>query len=431
MKSFFKTIIVSILTLEARLVLQKYKPTIIAVTGSVGKTSTKDAIYAVLASAFFVRKSEKSFNSEIGIPLTILGIGNGWNNPLIWIKNIIEGVMLLVLKNHYPKWLVLEVGADRPNDITRIAQWLTPHTVVMTRIPEVPVHVEFFDSPEALAKEKSALIKALPPEGTLILNADDEHSKEFRALARGEVRSYGIIAASDIGASHEQILYSAGFPSGISFRVTDGKNSIPITLSGMLGFQHIYPVLAALLVGSREGLNMVSMAQALEKYKAPPGRMRLIQGIKETMIIDDSYNSSPAALQEALKTLERLEVRGKKIAVLGDMMELGSFSADEHKRGGKQAARIVDILLTVGVRARAIAEGALVADMHESKIFQYEDSRRAGKELEHVLTQGDVVLIKGSQAVRCERAVEEIMAHPEDKEKLLVRQDREWLEKIF
>ena len=174
MKSIFKKIVVAILEWEAVLVLKKYKPMIVAVTGSVGKTSTKDAIFTVMSSHFFVRKSEKSFNSEIGVPLTILGCNNAWSNPILWVKNIIEGLMLIVLGNHYPKWLVLEVGADRPGDIERIAKWLKPDVVVMTTLPDVPVHVEYFDSPEDVIKEKEYLISALKPKGVLVLNYDDE-----------------------------------------------------------------------------------------------------------------------------------------------------------------------------------------------------------------------------------------------------------------
>src|SRR3989338_6438454 len=140
--------VVLLLTAQARAVLRKYHPHIIAVTGSVGKTSTKDAIYTVLSSKFFVRKSEKSFNSDVGVPLTILGCKNAWNNPFLWAKNLLEGFALLILKNHYPKWLVLEVGADRPGDIRKLARWLKPDVVVITALPDVPVHVEFFDSPE-------------------------------------------------------------------------------------------------------------------------------------------------------------------------------------------------------------------------------------------------------------------------------------------
>jgi len=180
MKSIFKKIVVLIIQWEAVFVLKKYKPKIVAVTGSVGKTSTKDAIFTVMSAKFFVRKSEKSFNSEIGVPLTILGCSNAWNNPILWVKNIIEGFMLIVLKNHYPKWLVLEVGADRPGDIESIAKWLKPDVVVLTALPDVPVHIEYFDSLEEIIKEKEYLLGALKEDGILILNNDDEKVRAFK-----------------------------------------------------------------------------------------------------------------------------------------------------------------------------------------------------------------------------------------------------------
>src|SRR3989344_4004758 len=125
MKKILRAVIVLLLTLEARLVLRKYRPQIVAVTGSVGKTSAKDAIYSVLSGSYFIRKSEKSYNSDIGIPLAILGLKTGWGTMFIWGKNIIEGLALIFFPNHYPRTLVLEVGADRPDDIRRIAKWLS------------------------------------------------------------------------------------------------------------------------------------------------------------------------------------------------------------------------------------------------------------------------------------------------------------------
>src|SRR3989344_1950037 len=123
MKKILRAVIVLLLTLEARLVLRKYRPQIVAVTGSVGKTSAKDAIYSVLSGSFFVRKSERSYNSDIGIPLAILGLSTGWGNLLLWTKNVVQGCALLLFPSHYPRWLVLEIGADRPHDIRSIARW--------------------------------------------------------------------------------------------------------------------------------------------------------------------------------------------------------------------------------------------------------------------------------------------------------------------
>src|SRR3989344_8120119 len=145
MKTTFKKIITYILKTESRLVLWKYKPKVVAITGSVGKTSTKDAVYAVLSKIAHIRKSEKSFNSEIGLPLTILGCPNGWNNPVIWLANVFKGLWLFLWPHKYPEWLVLEVGVGKQGDMRKTASWLKTDAVIITAIGETPVHIEFFD----------------------------------------------------------------------------------------------------------------------------------------------------------------------------------------------------------------------------------------------------------------------------------------------
>lgn len=144
MKEFFKNKIIKILEWQAKAVLSKYNPRIIAITGSVGKTSTKDAVFLVLNKFFKVRKSEKSFNSEFGVPLTILGCKSGWNNPWLWLKNIVWGFYMMIFNIDYPEWLVLEIGADKPGDIREISSWLKSDVVVLTKIAEIPAHIEFF-----------------------------------------------------------------------------------------------------------------------------------------------------------------------------------------------------------------------------------------------------------------------------------------------
>src|SRR3989338_6033665 len=168
MKTTLKKIITYILQIESRLVIWRYKPKVIAITGSVGKTSTKDAVYAVLSGVSYVRKSEKSYNSEIGLPLTILGIPNGWNNPLVWWKNILKGLWLILVPHKYPKWLVLEVGVGKPDDIMHTASWLSSDVVIITAIGETPAHIEFFSSRKHLIEEKNKLVQTLKQDGLLI-----------------------------------------------------------------------------------------------------------------------------------------------------------------------------------------------------------------------------------------------------------------------
>ena len=433
MKSILKKIIVYILTLEAKLVLKKYKPKIVAITGNIGKTSSKDTIYTVLASSFFVRKSEKSFNSEIGIPLTILGLPNGWNDIFAWLKNIIDGLKLIILKNHYPKWLVLEVGADRPGDIKSVSNWLKPDVVVMTHLPDVPVHVEFFNSVEDVIKEKSYLVKALKENGVFIINGDDKKATAMKVLAKDpstqtdkKIFTYGFSNGESVIASNENIIYKNNKPTGISFRVDYSGNSIPVELDGVIGKQHIYPVLSAFAVGISQGLNIVNMEKALIEHESAQGRMRLIEGINNSTIIDDSYNSSPTAVVEALNTLKKIETNGRKIAVLGDMMELGNYSYEEHIKIGKLAKQSADILITIGVRSKHIAQSANEEKMKKKDIFEFNDSTSAGDKLIKILKENDVVLVKGSQSIRAEKVVERAMARPEQKFRLLVRQEEEW-----
>ncbi len=430
LKNFFKNIITAILLAEAKLILWKYKPKIIAITGSVGKTSTKDAVFAVLSKFFFVRKSEKSFNSEIGIPLTILGVPNAWNNPFLWLLNILDGLSLLVNRKKYPEWLILEVGADRPGDIRKIAKWLTPDMNIITAFPKIPVHVEYFSSPQAVNEEDALFARVLRPDGYLILNHDDPEALAVREKTKARVVTYGFREEASLVGSYPLVLYEGESgnerPVGVTFKVDYDGNSVPIRLKGALGKSPEYNAMAALSLGKALGLNMITMVEALYLYDSPPGRMRLIPGVKNTLIIDDTYNASPLPAEIALEALHELAIKGRKIAALGDMLELGKYSTDEHRRIGEIAGKICNILITVGIRARGIALGALIAGLDEKNIFQFEDSREAGKHLEGILQAGDVALIKGSQSIRMERAVEEVMLHPEDKEKLLVRQDKEW-----
>ncbi len=429
MKSFFKKIIVVLLELEAKAVLRKYKPRIVAVTGSVGKTSTKDAIYALMKEGAYVRKSEKSFNSEIGLPLAILGRPNAWQNPLLWIENLLDGLFLLFVRARYPMWLVLEVGADRPGDIYRIARWLPVDIAVITRLPEVPVHVEFFDSAEAVALEKASLIAALKNGGSLILYADDERVRALAVRApSAKVLTFGLSPEADIRIGAVQVLYEEGKhkkPIGMQAHLIVGEEQAPIEVVGTVGVHSLMPMLAAAAVGKALGKSLPDILSALKSYTPPQGRMHLIAGIKNTTIIDDTYNSSPAAVEAALDAL-KLVAGGRKIAVMGDMLELGRHATPEHKKAGAHVAKVADILLTVGFRARDIAQGAEDNGMQDSQIFQFEDAGRAGRELQNLLQEGDTILIKGSQSIRMERTVEEIMAEPERARELLVRQDEEW-----
>lgn len=425
-KNFFRDTIISILETEARLVLKKYKPKVIAVTGSVGKTSTKDAIFAVIEKKLVARKSTKSFNSEIGLPLTILGCENAWSNPLLWVRNILKGFTQIVLRKHYPKWLVLEVGAGKPGDITHAVGVAAPDVVVVTRFGDVPVHVEFFKSPDELFAEKAELVKALKPSGMLVVNADDERVLALRDKTKAKSITYGLSPDAMFRATNVQIAYEEGRPAGMTFKFEYDGSVFPVMMRGVLGVQPVYSALAALATGVFLKQNIVDMVGALASYQSPPGRMRVISGIKGATIIDDTYNASPVAAHAAVELLAEMKTKGKKIAVLGDMLELGKFTHEEHAKLGMEVGKFADLLLAVGPRAKYIIEGALESDMSEKNMIEFDDARAAGKYLESVLASGDIVLVKGSQGMRMERTVEEIMTDPAHAAELLVRQEDEW-----
>jgi UDP-N-acetylmuramoyl-tripeptide--D-alanyl-D-alanine ligase len=427
MKTYLKNIISAILQFESRLILKKYNPKIIAVTGSVGKTSTKDTIYSVMSTSFCVRKSEKSFNSDIGIPLTILGCQNAWTNPIMWICNIWAGAMLILFKQSYPEWLILEVGADRPGDIKNISKWLKPDVVVLTKFAKTPVHIEYFRNREDIIREKRYLVEALKHNGILVVNGDDEDCMAMKELSKNDSIIYGTDKVSGLVASKVEVHYAKNkMPDGMVFRVDYKNDSVPVMMKGSLGMQNIYSALAALAVGLTQKVNLATAGVALAQHETPKGRMKIIFGIKNTILIDDTYNSSPVALASALMTLKEIKTKGRRIAVLGDMMELGKHSADEHYKAGSVLTGFCDILITVGVRSRRMAEGALDALMSEKNIFQFDNSTEAGEMLREMLKENDVVLLKGSQSIRMEKAVAKIMSEPQKAGELLVRQEEEW-----
>ena len=272
---FIKNILVYILLLESRLIISKYKPFIVAVTGSVGKTSTKDAIFCVLKDqSKYVRKSEKSMNSEIGLPLTIIGVPNAWKSISGWIHNVSRGLSLILWKNDYPDCLVLEIGADHPGDIKKIAKWLRPDISVITKVSKTPVHVEFFTSPEQVFEEKAALAEAVRDGGSLILFGDDASVSGLseRVKDRGvNVFRYGStqLFGSAVMSKGFEIVYKSvddiRYPDGIKFNmelisspdaqgVLNTSNGL-VTISNVIGETYQYPILAAAAVGMAKGMS--------------------------------------------------------------------------------------------------------------------------------------------------------------------------------
>jgi UDP-N-acetylmuramoyl-tripeptide--D-alanyl-D-alanine ligase len=423
MKDLIKPLVIRILTWEAKLVLAKHQPFIIGVTGNLGKTSTKDAIYAVMKERFFVRRSEKSMNSEFGVPLTILGEKSGWNSPIRWIMIMVRG-FFVIWQKQYPTHLVLEIGADRPGDIKTITEWLRPDITVVTQFGQVPVHIEFFEDRDAVVAEKAHLIKALKENGLFIWNADDNDAKKLAEGNECRKMSIGIHEAADVKADNVKVY---GSPlDGTEADVTIGGTAHHLVLPEVVGKSPVYCALPALAVAHELGIPLEIACASIRDGDKPKGRMRVLQGMNGSVIIDDTYNASPKATEHGLATLREIETKGRKIAVLGDMLELGQYTRDEHYKIGELAAKSCHKLYTVGIRARVMAEGALDMKMSDANIMQCDSSIDAGKELVQVIGAGDVIYMKGSQGVRMERAVKMILAETHNPKHVLVRQEREW-----
>lgn len=441
MKTFLRVVVVKLLTLEAQLILKKYQPEIIAVTGSVGKTSAKDAIATALGSSSTIRKSMKSQNSDIGVPLSIIGADNQWESVIGWLHVLARGLFVAFGNVIYPKTLILEVGTDHPGDIAAIASWLKPEIVVMTGVPDIPVHIAFFDSVDAVLNEKAELVRHMRGGGTLIVNGDNERTRTLIHNHHGRVISYGLKEGNDLIATHiEPIVTEKPVTDGemrlryrgMRFRINHKVTSVPCEIQGTIGVPPVLSVLAGCAVALARGVDLVTSTQKFKNHVSAPGRMRLLDGVNKTTIIDDSYNSSPSAALAALDILQLLPVKGRRIAVLGDMRELGTKSKEAHELVGKRVADVSDLLITVGEEAYILADAALAAGMklEHIKSYGYGESKTAGADMAKQLRAGDVILVKGSQnMIRMERFVKEIMAEPNRAAELLVRQEKEWLNK--
>ena len=431
MRAFFRDLLASILAALARGVLRKYKPKIVMVTGSVGKTSTKDAVKAVLSQAFYLRSSKKNFNSEFGVPLTIFGMSDYWNGLRDWPKVIGEALALLMLPNHYPKVLVLEVGADRPGDLARILKIAMPDVVVVTRLPEMPVHVEAYATPAAVREEEFAPAYALLPGAPLIVSADDEFARALAAPLSAHVMTYGVSPDADVRVLSDSPLLEKG--DGVWLAGMEGKLSIEgkeytVPVRGAVGRPQLLAPTAAIAVGLSLGMKVPQILEGAAAYQPPPGRGRLLSGKHGSLILDDSYNASPAAVREALASLQIAHsvARGsRRIAALGDMLELGRYSREEHERIGTEAAGKCDVLVAVGVRSREMAVAAKAAGMPEEAVHTFDTSHEAAVFLRDFIQKNDIILVKGSQSMRMERVCEAILQNPSD-QKYLVRQDAIW-----
>lgn len=414
----------------ARRILKKYRPKVVALSGSVGKTSAKAAVYAVVAGCGRVRTSQKNYNNEFGLPLTIIGADSPGRSWLGWAAVIGRAFYLLLRRDkNYPDILILEMGIDRPGDMAYLVSIATPDIGIMTGVSHS--HLEYFGSVANIKKEKQVLIEHVDNQGLSILNYDNEHSRDMASASKARVLTYGLQAGANLQAQDIIFNFTRGNYelAGVNFKLNYNGSIVPVFMSHIVTETALYAALAGAAVGLHFGLNLVDVAKALADFSLPPGRMNILPGIKHTFIIDDTYNASPESSLAALDILGRirLDEGAAKRAVLGDMLELGSYTEEGHWIVGAKAARAgVAELILVGERSRDIGRGAIEAGFSPEKIYNFSDARPAGHFLQERLRAGDIVLVKGSQGMRMEKVVQEVMAEPGRAKELLVRQGEEW-----
>lgn len=429
MKSRKLQFLEAILRWMSSVVIKKYKPDIVGISGSVGKTSVKEAVFTVLSFKFRVRKNLKNYNNEIGIPLTIIGAETGGRSILKWLAVFLKWLGIIIFPCRYPEILVLEMGIDRPGDIKYLTSFIPIKVGILTNISSS--HLEFFRDVNHIAGEKGRLIEILPEEGLAVLNADDKRVLAIEEKSEARVVTFGFNESAQIRASDADFNYIDGSLEGLSFKLNYEGKFIPVRLNYILAKHQIYSVLAAIATGNYFKINLVDAVTSLENYMAPPGRTNLIKGIKNSFIIDDSYNASPASASAALEVLKELR-SVRKIAVLGDMLELGKDMERGHKEVGRKVFETgIDLFFAVGERMESAVKEIQNLGYPLQNIFYFENPVLAGKKLQQIIKEGDLILIKGSQGMRMEKIVEEIMADPQEAKSFLCRQSKEWRKKPF
>jgi UDP-N-acetylmuramoyl-tripeptide--D-alanyl-D-alanine ligase len=346
---------------------------VVGVTGSVGKSTTKEAIAQVLSQRFITLKSVANLNNEIGLPLSMLRLTPGH------------------------QYAVLEMGFYVPGEIAQLCEIARPQVGVLNNVGTV--HAERAGTQEKIAQGKGELVEALPPapDGVAILNYDDPYIRPMKSRTKARVFYYGLDSAADLWADGVQ---SMGL-DGIRFRMHYKKETLHLHVP-MIGHHSVETALRAASVGLVEGMTWDEIVHGLQENQA---QLRLVAVRTENgaLILDDTYNASPESTLAALNLLNDLQ--GHRIAVLGDMLELGQYERAGHEKVGARAAEVADVLITLGMRAHMIAEAASKAGMKKSAIHEYEETGPIVDWLKQNLSATDVVLIKGSHGLRMDKIV--------------------------
>lgn len=350
----------------------------VAITGSVGKTTTKETVANVLAQRYVTLRSEGNLNNEIGLPLT-----------------------LLRLQPEHQR-VVVEMGMYALGEIAHLCTLARPRIGVVTNIG--PVHLERLGTIERIAQAKAELPQALPPAeegGVAILNADDPLVRAMAGLTRARVLTYGLTAEADLWADE---IESQGL-EGIRFRLHTADESFHVRLP-MLGRHSVHTALRGAAVGLMDGLSWAEILLGLQDVRGQL-RLMIVPGMRETTLIDDTYNASPQSMLAALNLLEDIANSSHRlIAVLGDMYELGSYAEAGHRLVGGRAAQVVNKLITVGTLARWIADEARRCGMPAADVYPVETKADAIGVLQGLLRPGDMILVKGSRAIALETLVD-------------------------
>jgi UDP-N-acetylmuramoyl-tripeptide--D-alanyl-D-alanine ligase len=429
----FKKIIILKLKWLSKAILKKYQPKIVGITGSVGKTSTREAVFCVLKEKFRARCSLKNYNNEFGLPLSIIGINSPGKNIFGWLAVFFKALGLIIFTDkNFPEVLILEMGVDKVGDMDYLNSIVHCDIGVITGVGEA--HLENFGSVEKIQKEKGKILDNLNKNGWAILNFDDEKSKALAGKSKVRVMGYGFNPGADPLASNLQFKFeeerNLNNLLGLTFKVNFKGSMMPVILPNVIGTGAVYAALAAISVGLALEINLVEIVSALQNFVSPKGRMKLVPGIKNSLIIDDTYNASPQSALAAVNFIKGIETEKpfRKIAIFGDMLELGAYSEAGHREVGSAIAKAkFNLLLTVGERSRDIGRGAKETGMSEEKIFNFSHNKEAGSFAQEQIKEGDLLLIKGSQGARMEQVVKELMAEPLKAGELLVRQESKWV----
>jgi UDP-N-acetylmuramoyl-tripeptide--D-alanyl-D-alanine ligase len=352
----------------------------VGITGSVGKTTTKEATAAALGARFRVLRTAASFNNEIGVPLTFLRI-----EPTHEVA-------------------VIELGFYVPGEIADLCRLVRPRIGIITEIPAIPVHFSRTPSVEAIAKGKAELIESLPDDGVALLNADSPRVRALSSRTRARVVLFGESDEAELRAVDVQ----ARGLGGLRFTAVHEGERVAVTLP-IPGRQLLPAALSALGAARALGVPLAEAAVALGTLEQPAHRMEIRRGPGVT-VIDDSYNASPAAVEAALAVLG--DVKGRRIAVLGDMLELGTFSAGAHEALGRDAARSTDVLIGIGELMRTAVDTARAAGLAQA--YWASELGEALVVLRRVQQKGDTILVKGSHSLGLDRLADALVRQVAD-----------------